>query len=72
MRRLAGDARARATADAFYDGWLRLEVTFQDLWHAEWALWQLGTNAEALAPPELRTSLHARAQTVADRYREPA
>lgn len=54
------------------DGWLRLEVTFQDLWHAEWALWQLGTNAEALAPPELRASLHARADAVADRYRGTA
>ena len=54
------------------DGLLRLEVTFQDLWHAEWALWQLGTNAEALAPPELRASLHARADAVADRYRGTA
>ncbi|WP_433955241.1 helix-turn-helix transcriptional regulator [Janibacter indicus] len=52
------------------DGWLRLAVTFQDLWHAEWALWQLGTNAEAIAPPELRAALRARAQSVADRYRE--
>lgn len=50
------------------DGWLRLEVTFQDLWHAEWALWQLGTAAEALAPEELRTSLHHRAAALADRY----
>ena len=48
--------------------WLRLEVTFQDLWHAEWALWQLGTAAEALAPEELRTSLHHRAAALADRY----
>lgn len=54
------------------DGWLRLEVTFQDLWHAEWALWQLGTNAEALTPRELRLSLRTRAQAVADRYRERA
>ncbi len=36
------------------DGWLRLEVTFQDSWHAEWALWQLGPDAEALAPQSLR------------------
>lgn len=50
------------------DGWLRLEVTFQDLWHAEWALWQLGTNAEALAPDALRASIRNRAQTIADRY----
>lgn len=51
-------------------GWLRLEVTFQDLWHAEWALWQLGTHAEALTPQDLRARLHARARTVADRYCE--
>ncbi|GAA3207271.1 YafY family protein [Dactylosporangium siamense] len=50
------------------DGWLRLEVTYQDLWHAEWALWQLGTSAEALTPQSLRTSLHHRATAVATRY----
>ncbi len=53
-------------ADA--DGWLRLEVTFQDSRHAEWALWQLGTNAEALAPQWLRTSLHNRAAAIATCY----
>nr|WP_218861692.1 WYL domain-containing protein [Nocardioides panzhihuensis] len=56
------------TPDA--DGWLRLEVTFQDLWHAEWAMWQLDTDAESLAPPELRSALHQRARAVADRYRD--
>jgi len=50
------------------DGWLRLEVTFQDSSHAEWALWQLATNAEALAPQWLRTSLHNRADAIATRY----
>lgn len=53
------------------DGWSRFEVTFQDLWHAEWAMWQLGTGAEALGPPELRASLRQRAQTLADRYEDP-
>ncbi|WP_330352308.1 helix-turn-helix transcriptional regulator [Streptomyces chartreusis] len=52
------------------DGWLRLEVTFQDLRHAEWALWQLGTDAEALAPQSLRTSLRNRAAAIAARYEE--
>lgn len=52
------------------DGWLRLEVTFQDLWHAEWAMWQLGTDAESLGPQELRTALYQRAQALADRYRK--
>jgi predicted DNA-binding transcriptional regulator YafY len=50
------------------DGWLRLEVTFQDSWHAEWALWQLTTDAEALAPPSLRTSLRNRALAIATCY----
>jgi len=56
---------------------LRLEVTFQDSRHAEWALWQLGTDAEALAPLSLRASLRARATAIAARYgattaRQPA
>ncbi|SDZ08523.1 Predicted DNA-binding transcriptional regulator YafY, contains an HTH and WYL domains [Amycolatopsis xylanica] len=50
------------------DGWLRLDVTFQDARHAEWALWQLATQAEALAPRWLRTSLRDRAAAVATRY----
>jgi predicted DNA-binding transcriptional regulator YafY len=49
-------------------GWLQLEVTFQDSRHAEWALWQLSTDAEALAPPSLRTSLRNRAAAVATYY----
>jgi predicted DNA-binding transcriptional regulator YafY len=53
-------------ADA--DGWLRLEVTFQDSRHAEWALWQISTDAEALAPQWLRTSLRNRAAAIATRY----
>jgi predicted DNA-binding transcriptional regulator YafY len=50
------------------DGWLRLEVTFQDAEHAEWALWQLGTDAEALAPRSLRASLRNRAAAMTTRY----
>ncbi|MEV6951015.1 WYL domain-containing protein [Streptomyces sp. NPDC051183] len=50
------------------DGRLRLEVTFQDFRHAEWALWQLGTDAEALTPQSLRTRLRDRASEVAARY----
>ncbi|WP_030714575.1 helix-turn-helix transcriptional regulator [Streptomyces sp. NRRL F-2580] len=52
------------------DGWLRLEVTFQDFRHADWALWQLGTDAEALAPRSLRTSLRNRAAAMAARYED--
>ncbi|MFF2850126.1 helix-turn-helix transcriptional regulator [Streptomyces sp. NPDC058001] len=54
------------------DGWLRLEVTFQDSWHAEWALWQLSTDAEALTPQSLRTSLRDRAAAIATRYGAPS
>ncbi|MFT2020022.1 helix-turn-helix transcriptional regulator [Streptomyces sp. 796.1] len=55
-------------AGAGADGWLRLEVTFQDLRHALWALWQLGTDAEALAPQSLRAALRDRAAALARRY----
>jgi len=50
------------------DGWLRLEVTFQDSRHAEWALWQLNTDAEALTPKSLRIALRDRAAAIATRY----
>ncbi|GHE42244.1 transcriptional regulator [Streptomyces longispororuber] len=50
------------------DGWLRLEVTFQDARHAEWALWQLGMDAEALSPQSLRTALRDRAAALVTRY----
>jgi predicted DNA-binding transcriptional regulator YafY len=54
------------------DGWLRLEVTFQDSRHAEWALWQLGMGAEALAPRSLRDALRNRATALATRYSSTA
>lgn len=50
------------------DGRLRLEVSFQDRRHVEWALRQLGTNAEALAPQWLRDSLHDRAAAIVTCY----
>jgi predicted DNA-binding transcriptional regulator YafY len=50
------------------DGWLRLEVTFQDARHAVWALWQLGMSAEALSPQWLRDSLRDRAAAIVTRY----
>ncbi|MDI2127862.1 helix-turn-helix transcriptional regulator [Yinghuangia seranimata] len=50
------------------DGRLRLEVTFQDARHAEWALWQLDTDAEALAPQSLRAALRDRAAAIAACY----
>lgn len=56
------------TEETDADGWLRLEATFQDDRHAEWALWQLAVDAEALSPQWLRTALHDRATTIAARY----
>lgn len=52
------------------DGWLHLEVTFQDSRHAEWALWQLGPDAEVVSPQWLRTSLRARAEEIVAIYKE--
>jgi len=65
---LVGTALAVLTEETDADGWLRLEATFQDARHAEWALWQLATNAEALAPQWLRTALYDRAAALACRY----
>ncbi|MEU4545444.1 helix-turn-helix transcriptional regulator [Nonomuraea dietziae] len=65
---LVGTALAVRAEEADSDGWLRLEVTFQDPRHAEWALWQLSTNAEALSPQWLRDSLRDRAAAIANRY----
>jgi predicted DNA-binding transcriptional regulator YafY len=65
---LVGTALAVRTEETDADGWLRLEVTFQDARHAEWALWQLATSAEALGPPWLRTALRDRAAAIATRY----
>ncbi|MFI6793303.1 helix-turn-helix transcriptional regulator [Nonomuraea sp. NPDC050383] len=65
---LVGTALAVLAEEPDSDGWLRLEVTFQDPRHAEWALWQLSTSAEALTPQWLRTSLRNRAAAIATRY----
>ncbi|MGK8501752.1 helix-turn-helix transcriptional regulator [Nocardia asiatica] len=69
---LVSTALAVSAEETDTDGWLRLKVTFQDLRHAEWALWQLATNAEALAPQWLRTSLHNRAVEIAACYAKPS
>jgi predicted DNA-binding transcriptional regulator YafY len=69
---LVGTALAVLAEGTDADGWLRLEVTFQDPRHAEWALWQLATGAEALAPQWLRTALRDRAAAIATRYEAPA
>ena len=65
---LVGTALAVLTEKADEDGWLRMEVAFQDSRHAVWALWQLSLGAEALAPDWLRTALHDRGTAIANRY----
>ncbi|MEV7803152.1 WYL domain-containing protein [Microbispora sp. NPDC088329] len=65
---LVSTALAVLAEESGSDGRLRLEVTFQDSRHAEWALWQLATDAEALAPRWLRDSLRNRAAAIAARY----
>ncbi|GAA2407708.1 WYL domain-containing protein [Streptomyces coeruleofuscus] len=65
---LVGTALAVRAEQTDADGRLRLEVTFQDPRHAEWALWHLATHAEALAPQWLRDSLRERAAAIATCY----
>ena len=50
------------------DGWVRLEVNFEDLRHAVWAIWQLGTAAVVIAPDSLRDALKARASELVATY----
>ncbi|MBF6435183.1 helix-turn-helix transcriptional regulator [Nocardia cyriacigeorgica] len=69
---LVGTALAVHAEDSDTDGRLRLEVSFQDARHAEWALWQLATDAEALAPQWLRTRLHDRAAALVACYGQPS
>jgi predicted DNA-binding transcriptional regulator YafY len=64
-------ARAVRAEEHEADGWVRLDVTFEDLRHAVWAIWQLGTDAELLAPDSLRAALHQRATTLTTRYAQP-
>ena len=68
---LLNAARAVRAQEPEEDGWVRLEVTFEDLRHAVWAIWQLDTDAEVLAPGPLREALRARATTLAARYEIP-
>lgn len=69
---LARTALAVRAEEVGEDGWLRMEVDFQDRRHTEWALWQLGLGAEALAPQWLRVALRDRGEEFAVRYAAPA
>lgn len=68
---LLNTARAVRVEEPDEDGWVRLDVTFEDLRHAVWAIWQLDTAAEALAPESLRVALRDRATILAARYQSP-
>lgn len=65
---LVGTALAVRAEEADADGRLRLELAFQDARHAEWALWQLATDAEVLDPQWLRAFLRDRAVAIATCY----
>ncbi|WP_432523294.1 helix-turn-helix transcriptional regulator [Kineococcus sp. SYSU DK006] len=69
---LLGTALAVRAEEPEADGRLRLQVTFQDLEHAEWALWRLAADAQALAPEPLLAALRDRAAVVAARYGRPS
>ncbi len=61
-------ARAVRAEEHDADGWVRLDVSFEDLRHAVWAIWQLDTDADVIAPESLRAAVHERAATLAARY----
>ncbi|GMA42056.1 helix-turn-helix transcriptional regulator [Mobilicoccus caccae] len=65
---LLRNARAVRSQETDSDGWVRLHVMFEDLRHATWALWQLDTGAEAVAPDALRRALRDRARELVARY----
>lgn len=69
---LVGTALAVLSETTDRDGRLELEVTFQDARHATWALWQLATSAEAVAPSWLRTALRDRAAGIVALYEGPS
>ncbi|MFD6856574.1 helix-turn-helix transcriptional regulator [Rhodococcus sp. NPDC060090] len=69
---LVGTALEICAEDTDSGGRLRLQLIFQDLRHAEWALWQVASHSEVLAPQWLRSSLHDRAAAIATLYSVPS
>ncbi|GAB3536147.1 YafY family protein [Arthrobacter tecti] len=65
---LLSTASAVRSEELEADDWVRLDLTFEDLRHAVWAIWQLDTAAEVLTPDALRTALHQRAKAISSRY----
>lgn len=68
LNELLDAARAARSQEPDTGGWTRLEVTFEDLRHTVWAVWQLGADAEVLAPQAAREALYERARLLAARY----
>lgn len=66
---LAATALVIVSETVVEDGWLELEASFQDARHAQWAIWQLGSSAEARAPTWLRDALAEQAAELLARYR---
>ncbi len=64
-------ARAVRSEENAENDWVRLDVAFEDLRHASWAVWQLGSDAEVLAPETLRIELRDRALRLVTRYSGP-
>ena len=65
---LLSAARAVRAEELQPGGWVRLDATFEDLRHAIWAVWQLDTDAEVLAPDSARGAMYTRASTLTSRY----
>lgn len=68
VEELLNTVRAVRGEELEQDGWVRLDATFEDLRHAVWAMWQLGTDAEVLAPEAARKVMYERAAALAARY----
>lgn len=66
---LLENARAVRAEEPEPDDWIRLNVTFEDLRHAVWAVWRLDTDAEVLAPESVRDAIYVRAEALTARYR---
>lgn len=66
---LLENASAVRAEEPELDDWIRLDVTFEDLRHAVWAVWRLDTDAEVLAPESVRDAMYVRAEALTARYR---
>lgn len=66
---LLENARAVRAEEPEPDDWVRLDVTFEDLRHAVWAVWRLDTDAEVLSPGSVRDAMYVRAEALTTRYR---